>query len=78
MLEERAEAEGIAGAVAKARFRVQVREFAYGRNEFGMKPGGRSELEGSLRGAAGIAAFFEKAKKLCIQARSEQRVGLTG
>lgn len=78
MLEQGAEAECVAGAVAKAGFCVQVGEFANGGNQFGMKAGGRSKLEGSLRAAARIAAFFEKAKKLCIEARSEQRIGLAG
>jgi hypothetical protein len=39
LVEERAEAEGVAGAVAKAGFRVQVGEFTDGRNEFGLEPG---------------------------------------
>lgn len=39
LVEERAEAEGVAGAVAKAGFRVQVGEFTDGRNEFGMELG---------------------------------------
>ena len=39
LVEQRAEAEGVAGAVAKAGFRVQVGEFTDGRNEFGLEPG---------------------------------------
>ena len=78
MEEERAEAEGVAGAVSKAGFGVQVGEFTDGRNEFGLEPGRRSELEGSLRGAAGVATFFEKAKKFGIEPGSEQGTGLAG
>ncbi|HJY89952.1 MAG TPA: hypothetical protein VJ255_06715, partial [Candidatus Acidoferrum sp.] len=78
LVEERAEAEGVAGAVSKAGFRVQVGEFPDRRNEFGLEPGRRSELEGSLRGAAGVATPFEKAKKFGIEAGSEQRIGLAG
>ena len=78
MVEEGAEAEGVAGAVSKSGFGVQVGEFADGRNEFGLEPGRRSELEGSLRGAAGVATPFEKAKKFGIEAGSEQRIELAG
>ena len=78
MLEERAKAQGVAGPVATAGCRVQVGEFTNGREEFGLKPGARGELERSLRGAAGVTAFFEQAKKFGVEARSEQRVGLAG
>jgi hypothetical protein len=39
LVEERAEPEGVAGAVSKAGFGVQVGEFTDGRNEFGLEPG---------------------------------------
>ena len=78
MVEERAEAEGVAGTVSKAGFGVQVGEFTDRRNKFGLEPGRRSELEGSLRGAARVATLFEKAKKFGVEAGSEQRIGLAG
>ena len=78
MAEERAQAEGVAGAVSEAGFRVQAGEFTDRRNEFGLEPGRRSELEGSLRGAAGVAALFKKAKKFGIETGSEQWMGLAG
>ena len=78
MVEEGAEAEGVAGAVSKAGFGIQVGKFTNGRNEFGLEPGRRNELEGSLRGATGVAALFKKAKKFGIEAGSEQRIGLAG